>query len=198
MARRYVMTPRRRVALRKAQLASARKRKGRGKKQWSKKKRVAVGVGSAAVVAGGTTVAYKATYTNLYHNTGHHRARMITKHGFKTPTARSTQAKYGQLNGPVSSLVQQNTYMTTRKRGVARMYGPDTVKVRVRRSQLKTMGRTGHYQPTKAKKDARITRYSRHERYLAIPTQNLAGRKVRHVRTTKRNTLRKNGTYPLF
>lgn len=197
MARRYVMTARRRTALRKAQLVSARRRKGRGK-QWSKKKRVAVGVGSAAVVAGGATVAYKATYINLYHNTGHHRARMIAKKGFKAPTARSTQAKYGQLNGTVSTLVQQNTYMTTRKRGVARMYGADTVKVRVRRSQLKTLGRTGHYQPTKAKKDARISRYSRHERYLAIPTQNLSGRKVRHVRTTGRQTLRKNGTYPLF
>lgn len=188
MAQRHVMTARRKAALRKAQLASAKKRRRNARR---------VAVGAVGVAAAGTA-AYHMRYANLYHNTGHHRARMITKNGFQKPTQRATQMKYGQLNGPVSSYVMQNTYMTTRKRGVARMYGADTVKIRVRRSELKTLGQMGHFQPGKAKPNGKISRYSRHERYLAIPTGNLGGRKVKHVRVTRQKRLRKNGVYPLF
>lgn len=53
------MTPRQRAALRKAQLASARKRKGRGKKKASGKKRR---LAKAALVAGAVAVAGGVAY----------------------------------------------------------------------------------------------------------------------------------------
>lgn len=60
MAKRYVMTPARRAALHKAQLASAKKR--RKKKNWSRLKKgakiAAIGTGSLA----GTIVAINGAY----------------------------------------------------------------------------------------------------------------------------------------
>lgn len=61
MARAHVMTARRKAALRKAQLVSARKRKG---KKWSKKRKLAVGAGAAgaALVATGVVAGLKNPY----------------------------------------------------------------------------------------------------------------------------------------
>lgn len=55
---RHVMTSRRKAALRKAQLVSARKRR---RKKWSSKRKVATGV-SAAVAVGGTAAAIRNPY----------------------------------------------------------------------------------------------------------------------------------------
>jgi hypothetical protein len=178
------MTARRKVALRKAQLASAKKRRRRN---------AAIGVGVVAAVGYG---GYKASYINLYHNTSHHRARMITKHGFQPLSNRSAVVKYGQ-GSPVLGKIAQNTYMTTRKNGVARMYGPDTVKVRIRRTQLRKVAYMGHYQPG-GQDPSSFKLYARKERYIAVPTSQLVGRKVKHVRTVTQRDLRRVGPYPLW
>lgn len=64
MAKAHVMTAKRKIALRKAQIASARKRKGTGKARLSPRtkrniKRAAIGAGVVGAVAGGAVVRHK-------------------------------------------------------------------------------------------------------------------------------------------
>ena len=96
MARSYVMTPRRRTALRKAQLASARKRRGKGlqihtaaavangrnrqlKRRKNLKRAAVVVAGGAAVGTAAYQIHYHRNYVTGYHRTSYDNANRIVK-----------------------------------------------------------------------------------------------------------------------
>lgn len=83
MPKRHVMTAKRRMALRKAQLASARKRRRKGLKNTSPQTKKIVKY--AAVGLAGYS-AYRAAYVPVYHNTSINAAQGIINNGFKGST----------------------------------------------------------------------------------------------------------------
>lgn len=130
------MTPGRRAALKKAQIASARKRKGRGKK-YAKGAAIAVSVAAAGyathVVAkekalkkkhGGDYVRKYGTY---YHNTTNNAARRITKTRTWKPTGK--HGGHGSKNG---------VWLTTSKhdKDTKGTFGHAHVKVRLSRKAV--------------------------------------------------------------
>jgi len=121
MAKRYVMTAKRRAALRKAQLASARKRRGKASKHL-KKHRKKYAVAGAAVVG---TAAYQAydrkKNVRLYHTTGKSASKSIRKNGF-----------IGAHIDHYGPEVAGRVYFSTNKKG-STPYGSHTVRVKMSR-----------------------------------------------------------------
>jgi hypothetical protein len=139
MARRYAMTPARRRALRKAQLASARARR-RGSRM-STRKKVAVG---AAVAGAGYYGYQKSRYVVMYHNTSHHQARQIVKNGFA--------GGKGRKGDPTKIWKQTASGYSDHEKGrvffsvgynhpIAKSFGSARLKTKVRRKDLKKFGR---------------------------------------------------------
>lgn len=176
MARRpYRMTPKRRAALRKAQLVSARKRrKGTSTKTRTSRKRVIKRVAVVGTVGAGAAYGvHRYNNPRLYHNTSHHSARMIKKSGFSG----SAKKRAGEGNKYQAA---DHIYFTNRKRSNAKAYGTDTVRVTMKRKQYKRVVSDGHYQGG--------SRYR--EKYSKVHYGNLKGAKVKRVRTVKHAQIR--------
>lgn len=132
----YRMTPGRRAALKKAQLASARKRKGRGKK-YAKGAAIVVGVAAAGyathVVAKESALKkkhgkeYVKKYGSYYHFTKNNSARKLVKTKTWKPTGKN--GGHGSKNG---------VWLTSSKkdRDARDAFGHGHVKVRLTRGQV--------------------------------------------------------------
>lgn len=182
MARRaYRMTPARRRALRKAQIASARKRRKTTTKVKShikrhKKKYVAGG----AIVAAGATTAYGThRYNNvyLYHNTNIKNASSIKKNGLKGVRPGSFSQLY--FNEPIGHVFVSKDYNSRLARG----FGNSVVRVKMNRKEFnkyairdKNMKRTSNA-------------FSIHERHLQ-------GRKVKVRRAGPIQSRRYKSMFP--
>lgn len=127
----YRMTAARRAALKKAQLASARKRK-RG---MSKKKKLAIGAGVAAIVgvaAGGYALDRKYNTMTVYHATSHARARKIAAEGFKDGKHRA-RAYRNIVDGVLHE--KGRVFLSITKRS-ADPYGVGVLSARVRKKKF--------------------------------------------------------------
>lgn len=122
----YRMTAARRAALKKAQLASARKRK-RG---MSTKKKVAIATAAVVgVAAGGYALDRKYNTMTIYHRTYHHRARKIAAEGFKANKHRA-RAYRNMVDGVLHE--KDRAFFSTSRRG-ANGYGKALLTARVRK-----------------------------------------------------------------
>jgi hypothetical protein len=134
---RYRMTPGRRNALRKAQLASARKRKlsARSRKNL---KRAAVGAGVVGVGAGLYAADRHYNTVVLYHSTTHARATRIAKNGFQHVRSRHNfdlnTGKRLSTGGNIYFAVGKNN--TTKVADGSYKFGYATVQTRVRKKKL--------------------------------------------------------------
>jgi hypothetical protein len=175
VARIHRMTPARRNALRKAQLASARKRKGsgrtrpsnlhKGKRHITKnQKRALVGVAAVAAVGAAAYGAHKARYVTVYHGTRHHAARQITKHGFN--------------NGKGPNARAHDVYLTSKRRTGNTAYGTDVVKVKMRRKDAKKIL---HKAPT----------HPRNAKWYTADQADLKKAKITHVKSISAKGVRK-------
>lgn len=128
MARRYVLTPGRRVALRKAQAASARKRKGR-------RKAIAVAGGVAVAGAGIYLADRKVNTVKIYHNTSHSRAKRIMKHGFMDTAAEARRRRLKVSHAAGDPDAPGMVYFAV-GRNNARFFGPAALSTRVRKKKF--------------------------------------------------------------
>lgn len=141
MTRRYgSFTPARRVALRKAQLASARKRRGRGRK-------VATGVAVGVAVIGAAGVAgyshqkkLNKNYITLYHHT-RSPVRSIKKHGLKDIYGDSSDTVFlsNKRNRAVRSFVPYKTQGKKNKLGHRKVTKNHAVKVYIPRQHARNL-----------------------------------------------------------
>lgn len=166
----YRMTPKRRVALRKAQAVSARKRRKGGS---SRRRKVAIGVavaGSAAVAGyhtrnrvreGALKKRHGADYLpkkfTAYHHTNNNAARRITRTKNWKPTGKN--GGHGSKHG---------VWMTRQKHDpeMRAIYGDAQVRVRVNRREV--IHRIPH------------GNYKRGNMHVQVHKKTLQGRKVRN------------------
>lgn len=133
MPRRYRMTPARKRALRKAQLASARKRKGLSRKT---KRRIVVGVGTAAVLGtavGAYSLDRKRNTMMVYHATTHHKAKKIHKEGYKATKHRKVAYSNHSGTGPLHE--SGKVFIATNQKSI-KGYGRAVVSSRVRKKKF--------------------------------------------------------------
>ncbi|HPE53010.1 MAG TPA: hypothetical protein PK852_02725 [Mesotoga prima] len=169
---RYRMTPKRRAALRKAQLASARKRRRGGSKstirrrtpgpvrshlqRHKKKYKTAAVIGGATAAAAYGTHRYNNVY--LYHNTDKRNVASIKKNGLRGVVPGSYSHKY--FDEPIGHV------FVAKDRNTTKMFGNRVVLVKMKRKEFKKH----------AQRDPNITHrknaYSIHEKHLV-------GKKVR-------------------
>lgn len=134
MARRraYRMTPARRAALRKAQIASARKRRGRTsqvKSHIQRNKKRYVVAGGVAVAVGGIAVGQDYTRNvRVYHNTSYKNAHSIKTNGL-------TGVKRGSYSHVVFGETPGQVFVT-KGRNTAKMFGDTVVKVKMNRREF--------------------------------------------------------------
>lgn len=103
----HMMTARRRAALRKAQLASARKRKGRGRnKKMSRDRKIAIAAGGLALASIAAGYSNHRRLTKQVHHTKAELSRARAR------AARSGRMVIG-LKGNNAQLHRQNTYLRT-------------------------------------------------------------------------------------
>jgi hypothetical protein len=193
MARRpHRMTPRRRAALRRAQIASARKRRRGGSTAQKKAHRRKI-ARRTAIVAGGVVVGgvaayqinYHARYITGYHRTGYAQAANIVKtRQWRSETeTRNVQRVEGTGTG---------IWFATRRFGAHnRNFGPAIVKVKYIPRKATTKHRVvmaDHYtrngmDPRRAKVVARLGRQGGSVRtWRMVDSSTLNGMKVKQVR----------------
>ena len=130
MPRRYRMTPARRAALRKAQLASARARK-RG---ISRRTKIAIaGVGVAAVAGTAIAVDRKRNTMMVYHATTHHKAKKIHKEGYKANKHRKVAYANHRGSGPLHE--HGKVFLSTSQKSI-KSYGRAVTSSRVRKKKF--------------------------------------------------------------
>ena len=136
MARRYVMTPKRRLALRKAQLASARKRKGTRKAQTARRRKaIVVAGGVAAAGAGVYMLDRKVNTVKIYHNTSHSRAKRILKNGFMDTKAEASRRRVKVSHAAGDPDAPGMVYFAVGYNN-ARFFGPAALSTRVRKRKF--------------------------------------------------------------
>lgn len=117
--------------IKKAQLVSARKRRGRLSKTGVLKAGVAVGavIGGAVV----TRKIYNDQFITMYHGTNHHAARQIVKNGYNGLRGNPMAMMTGVKGTPVPGY-SNHIFMTKSKQSD---YGNAQVKIRMRKSRFK-------------------------------------------------------------
>jgi hypothetical protein len=172
VARRHTMTPARRAALRKAQLASARKRKGRGRSvayraSYAKtravghvrrnRKRYVAGVAVIGASAAGYSAYDHTVNVRLYHNTANANLRHIKAQGLHGVKVGSYSHR--NFREPVGQVFVSKGLNTSKH------FGPGTVRIKMNRKEFN--------------KHATKDRHMQTRQAFKIHESHLYGKKVR-------------------
>lgn len=180
------MTPKRRVALRKAQLASARARKRTKAISPKNKRRIAIGVGTAAVLgvaAGAYSIDRKRNTMMVYHATTHHRARQIHKKGYQT---KHRKRAYGNYSGTGPMHETGRVFVSTRAKSI-KQYGPGLTSARVRKKKFyKYAKQDVHPQSLRLRKMGIIAGHEYSSHYnLQVKDMKKAGVRLRYKKQAR-------------
>jgi len=200
----YRMTSKRRVALRKAQLASARARKRAGShisRNRKKYTRVAIAATATGVTAAASYKVYDHRNPALYHGTYRHKAKTIARtrqwkgmpfdHPVDGGAGRMRGFDYATGTGSPKIQYNENVYFFTKdrvrraktgkKKDALYTYGTTVVKVRVPRKIYKQ-----HFYSDDTERDA-----------VYAEAKHVNGRKVKILRRNKSRKMRNSGHRPV-